>query len=84
MTTKTFITICLFGLLAPSSHAHFSSVELISVCSMDEGEKLPLRTKINTNENGEPNPRTLIPEVILQDAPLHHALQRIHLPSCTE
>lgn len=29
MTTKTFITICLFGLLAPSSHAQQNSAEFI-------------------------------------------------------
>lgn len=39
MTTKTFITICLFGLLAPSSHAQQNSAEFISVCSMEEEEK---------------------------------------------
>ena len=38
MTTKTFITICLFGLLAPSSHAQQNSAEFISVCSMEEEE----------------------------------------------
>ena len=71
MTTKTFITICLFGLLAPSSHAQQNSAELISVCSMEEGEKLPLKIKTNPEQCGEPKPRTLIPEVILQENTLH-------------
>lgn len=71
MTTKTFITICLFGLLAPSSHAQQNSAEFISVCSMEEEEKLPLQAKTNNSENGEPNPRTLIPEVTMEDYTLH-------------
>ena len=71
MTTKTFITICLFGLLAPSSHAQQNSAEFISVCSMEEEEKLPLKAKTNNSENGEPNPRTLIPEVTMEDYTLH-------------
>lgn len=66
MTTKTFITICLFGLLAPSSHAQQNSAEFISVCSMEEEEKLPLQAKTNNSENGEPDQRTFIPEVSLQ------------------
>lgn len=71
MTTKTFITICLFGLLAPSSHAQLNSAKFISVCSMEEEEKLPLQAKTNNSENGEPEPRTIIPEVTKRGNNIH-------------
>ena len=39
---------------------------------MEEEEKLPLKIKeININTGGEPEPRTLIPEVTLQGNTLH-------------
>lgn len=72
MKTKTFLTICLLGLFAPCSHAHYSSCENIPTLLVEENEKLPLKIKeININTGGKPNPRTLIPEVTLQGNTLH-------------
>lgn len=72
MKTKTFLTICLLGLFAPCSHAHYSSCENIPTLLVEENEKLPLKIKeININTEGEPEPRVLIPEVTLQGNTLH-------------
>ena len=71
MTKKTFLLTCLLGMFAPGARAHLYTPEHVSVLTMVEGKKLPLRTKTNTDDNGEPNPRTLIPEVTLQGNTLH-------------
>ena len=69
MKTKTILTICLLGMFAPCSRAHYSLSENIPTLIMDEGDKLPLQIKKNEgeiNNNGEPDQRSLIPEVALQ------------------
>ncbi|MBR5774846.1 MAG: hypothetical protein IKY42_01095 [Bacteroidaceae bacterium] len=67
MKSKTILTICLLGMFAPCSRAHYSSCENIPTLIMEEEEKLPLKIKeININTGGEPDRRTLIPEVTLQ------------------
>ena len=71
MTKKTFLLTCLLGMFAPGARAHLYTPEHVSVLTMVKGKKLPLRTKTNTDDNGEPNPRTLIPEVTLQGNTLH-------------
>ena len=74
MKSKTILTICLLGMFAPCSRAHYRLSENIPTLIMDEGDKLPLQIKKNEDEinnNGEPEPRILIPEVTLQDRALH-------------
>lgn len=72
MKTKTILTICLLGMFAPCSRAHYSLSENIPTLFMEEEEKLPLKIKeININTGGEPDRRTLIPEVTLQGNTLH-------------
>ena len=71
MTKKTFLFACLLGMFAPGTRAHQYTPEHVSVLTMEEGKKLPLRAKTNTDDNGEPEPRTLIPEVTLQGNTLH-------------
>lgn len=74
MKTKTILTICLLGMFAPCSWAYYRLSENIPTLIMDEGDKLPLQIKKNEDEinnNGEPEPRILIPEVTLQDRALH-------------
>ncbi len=74
MKSKTILTICLLGMFAPCSRAHYSFSEKIPTLIMDEGDKLPLQIKKNEDEinnSGKPNPRTLIPEVLLQENTLH-------------
>ena len=67
MTKKTFLFACLIGMFASGTRAHHYTSELVSEFIMEEGEKLPLRIKTNTQNNGEPDQRTLIPEVSLQE-----------------
>ena len=72
MKSKTILTICILGMFAPCSRAHYSSCENIPTLIMEEEEKLPLKIKeININTEGEPEPRVLIPEVTLQGNTLH-------------
>lgn len=71
MTKKTFLFACLIGMFASGTRAHQYTPEHVSVLTMEEGKKLPLHEKTSTNDNGEPNPRTLIPEVTLQGNTLH-------------
>ena len=72
MKPKTILTICILGMFAPCSRAHYSSCENIPTLFMEEEEKLPLKIKeININTGGKPNPRTLIPEVTLERNTLH-------------
>lgn len=71
MTKKTFLFVCLLGMFASGTRAHQYTPEHVSVLTMEEGKKLPLRAKTNTDDNGEPEPRTLIPEVTLQGNTLH-------------
>ena len=74
MKSKTILTICFLGMFAPCSRAHYRLSENIPTLIMDEGDKLPLQIKKNEDEinnNGEPEPRILIPEVTLQDRALH-------------
>lgn len=63
--------ICLIGFLTPYIHAYDNSSFLTINISDGEGEKLPLQIKTNPEHNGEPEPRTLIPEVTLQGNTLH-------------
>ena len=73
MTKKTFLLTCLLGFFSPVIQAHYGTTELVSVLTMEDGGKLPLRKKTNNNEteNGEPPKRLLIPEVTLQGNTLH-------------
>ena len=71
MTKKTFLFACLLGMFASGTRAHQYTPEHVSVLTMEEGKKLPLRAKTNTDDNGEPDRRTLIPEVTLQGNTLH-------------
>ena len=73
MTKKTFLLSCLLGFFSPVIQAHYGTTELVSVLTMEDGGKLPLRKKTNNNEteNGEPPKRFLIPEVTLQGNTLH-------------
>ena len=69
MKSKTILTICFLGMFAPCSRAHYRLSENIPTLIMDEGDKLPLQIKKNEgeiNNNGEPDQRSLIPEVALQ------------------
>ena len=65
--------ICLIGYLTPYIHAYDNSSFLTINISDGEGEKLPLQIKKDEKENGngEPDRRTLIPEVTLQGNTLH-------------
>ena len=65
--------ICLIGFLTPYIHAYDNSSFLTINISDGEGEKLPLQIKKDEKENGngEPDRRTLIPEVTLQGNTLH-------------
>ena len=65
--------ICLIGYLTPFIHAYDNSSFLTINISDGEGEKLPLQIKKDEKENGngEPDRRTLIPEVTLQGNTLH-------------
>ena len=74
MKSKTILTICLLGMFVPCSRAYYRLSENIPTLIMDEGDKLPLQIKKNEDEinnNGEPEPSILIPEVTLQDRALH-------------
>ncbi|MBR5775447.1 MAG: hypothetical protein IKY42_04185 [Bacteroidaceae bacterium] len=73
MTKKTFLLTCLLGMFAPGARAHLYTPEHVSVLTMEDGGKLPLRKKTNNNEteNGAPPKRFLIPEVTLQGNTLH-------------
>ena len=69
---RNFIAfICLISFLTPYIHAYDNSSFLTINISDGEGEKLPLQIKTNPEHNGEPEPRTLIPEVTLQGNTLH-------------
>ena len=65
--------ICQIGFLTPYIHAYDNNSFLTINISDGEGEKLPLQIKKDEkeNENGKPEPRTLIPEVTLQGNTLH-------------
>ena len=71
MTKKTFLFACLLGMFVSGTRAHKYTSEHVSVLTMEECEKLPLRIKIINKDNGKPNPRTLIPEVTLQGNTLY-------------
>ena len=71
MTKKTFLLTCLLGMFAPGARAHLYTPEHVSVLTMVEGKKLSLYEKTNSEDNGEPEPRTFIPEVTLQGNTLH-------------
>lgn len=71
MTKKTFLFACLLGMFVSGTRAYQYTSEHVSVLTMEEGEKLPLRIKIINKDNGKPNPRTLIPEVTLQGNTLY-------------
>lgn len=72
MKSKTILTICLLGMFAPCSRAHYSSCENIPTLLVEGNEKLPLKIKeVNVNTGGKPDRRTLIPEVTLERNTLH-------------
>ena len=71
MTKKTFLFACLLGAFAPGTRAHQYTPKHVSVLTMEEGKKLLLHEKTNSEDNGKPEPRTLIPEVTLQGNRLH-------------
>ena len=73
MKPKTILTICLLGILSPCTHAQVVIESNISIRTTEEEKQLPLRKKTNNNEteNGKPDQRTLIPEVILRGNTLH-------------
>ena len=71
MTKKTFLLSCLLGMFASGTRAYQNTSEFVSVLTMEEGEKLPLRIKTKNNGNGEPPKRFLIPEIILRGNTLH-------------
>ena len=72
MKSKTILTICLLGMFVPCSRAYYRLSENIPTLIMEEEEKLPLKIKeVNVNTGGEPDRRTLIPEVTLQGNTLH-------------
>lgn len=58
-------------MFASGTRAYQNTSEFVSVLTMEEGEKLPLRAKTKTNDNGKPPKRFLIPEVTLQGYTLH-------------
>ena len=58
-------------MFAPGARAHLYTPEHVSVLTMEEGKKLPLRAKTNTDDNGKPPKRFLIPEVTLQGNTLY-------------
>ena len=63
--------ICLIGYLTPYIHA-YNSISCIIYSISEEEKPLPLKAKdLDPENDGEPNPRTLIPEVTLQDRTLH-------------
>lgn len=71
MKTKTILTICLLGMFAPYTSAQMNyttSNNVIYIRAIEENKPLPLHVKTNSDEseNGEPDQRTLIPEVTLQ------------------
>ena len=69
---RNFITfICLISFLTPYIHA-YNSISCIIYSISEEEKPLPLKAKdLDPENDGEPNPRTLIPEVTLQDRTLH-------------
>ena len=71
MTKKTFLFVCLLGMFASGTRAHQYTPEQVSVLTMEEGKKLLLHEKTNSEDNGEPEPRTFIPEVTLQGNTLY-------------
>ena len=71
MTKKTFLLTCLLGMFAPGTRAHQYTPKHVSVLTMEEGKKLLLHEKTNSEDNGEPEPRTFIPEVTLQGNTLY-------------
>ncbi len=63
--------ICLIGFLTPYIHA-YNSISCIIYSISEEEKPLPLKAKdLDPENDGEPNPRTLIPEVTLQGNTLH-------------
>ena len=69
MTKKTFLFVCLLSSFAPGTHAYNHTYTMECGVAADEGEKLPLqirKNKIEINNSGKPEPKTLIPEVVLQ------------------
>ena len=70
MTKKTFLFVCLLGTLAPGTHAYNYTIPVECAVSVEEGEKLPLKIKIDEKEMiGKPDKKGIIfiPEVFLQD-----------------
>lgn len=74
MKSKTILTICILGMFALYTSAQVNYTTSNNVIrAIEENKPLPLHVKTNSDEseNGEPNPRTLIPEVTLQGNALH-------------
>lgn len=70
---KIFISVCLLGLFTPGTHAYNLKTPMECAVAVEKGETLPLQIKKNENEltHGEPDQRTLIPEVALHGNALH-------------
>ena len=63
--------ICLIGFLTPYIHA-YNSISCIIYSISEEEKPLPLKAKdLDPENDGEPDRRTLIPEVTLQGNTLH-------------
>ena len=63
--------ICLIGYLTPYIHA-YNSISCIIYSISEEEKPLPLKAKdLDPENDGEPDRRTLIPEVTLQGNTLH-------------
>ena len=69
---RVFIAfICLICFLTPYTHA-YKSISCLIYSISEKGKTLPLKAKdLDPENDGEPNPRTLIPEVTLQGNTLH-------------
>lgn len=69
---RNFIAfICLISFLTLYTHAYNHNSLLSASASMVKDKPLPLKAKdLDPENDGEPNPRTLIPEVTLQDRAL--------------
>ena len=69
---RNFIAfICLISFLTPYTHA-YNSISCIIFSISEEEKPLPLKAKdLDPENDGEPDRRTLIPEVTLQGNTLH-------------
>ena len=74
MKRKMFLLTGLIALFTPCTHASYSTTTVETTLELNEGDNLQLQIKKNEDEinnSGIPIPRTLIPEVTLQNNILH-------------